>query len=72
MRKIDIKNCTHYFYDIIYINNIDPKNMKVDPKSCKKVLIYYIGNLTPNSVKYLYIISNELNRSIKENNGSKY
>ena len=46
--------------------------MKVDPKSWKKVLIYYIGNLTPNSVKYLYIISNELNRSIEENNGSKY
>ena len=40
--------------------------MKVDPKSCKKVLIYYIGNLAPNSVKYLYIISNELNRSIED------
>ena len=72
MREIDIKNCTHYFYDIIYINNIVPKNIKTDAKSYKNLLIYYMGNVTRNSVKPLYIIFNEVNRCIEEHNGSKY
>ena len=28
---------------IIYIENFDPNNIKIDEKSCKNILTYYIG-----------------------------
>ena len=38
-----IKNRTHYFFnDIVNIKNFDPKNIKIDEKSYKNILIYYI------------------------------
>ena len=63
-KDIDIKNQTYnFFYDIINKKNHDP-NIKIDKKSYKNILIYYIGYLTVkdlkyvkiNSVKYLYLI----------------
>ena len=38
-----IKNRTYYFFnDIVNIKNFDPKNIKIDEKSYKNILIYYI------------------------------
>ena len=41
---LDIKNRTYYFLnDIINIEIFDPRNIKIDEKSYKDILIYYIG-----------------------------
>ena len=38
-----IKNRTYYFFnDIVNIKSFDPKNIKIDEKSYKNILIYYI------------------------------
>lgn len=43
IKQIDIKNCKqHYFGDIINISNFNPKYIKLDKKSYKCNLIYYI------------------------------
>ena len=44
VKDIDIKNRIYYsFNDIINIKNFEPNNiMKIDEKSYKKILIYYI------------------------------
>ena len=42
-----MKNHTYYFFDyMIYIKNVDPNKVKIDKKSYKNVLIYYIGYVT--------------------------
>ena len=47
VKDTDIKNRTYYFLDdIISIKNVDPNNIKIDEKSYKIVLIYYIGYMT--------------------------
>ena len=47
VKDIDIKNRTYYFFhDIIDIKNFDPSNIKIDEKSYKNILIYYIGYVT--------------------------
>ena len=44
VHDIKVKNWTYYFFnDIIGIENFDSSNMKIDEKSCKNILIYYIG-----------------------------
>ena len=44
IKDIDIKNRTYYFFnDIINIKNFNPNNIKIDEKSYKNILIYYIG-----------------------------
>lgn len=40
--------------------------------SRKIILTYYVGHVTPNSVKPLHLIINKINGSIEESNGSKY
>ena len=43
----DIKNGTYYFFnDIINIENFNPTNIKINDKSYKNILIYYIGYVT--------------------------
>ena len=45
-KDIDIKNHTYYFFDDMNnIKNLDPNKVKVDKKSYKNILIYYIGNV---------------------------
>ena len=40
----DIKNRTyHFFNDVINIENFDPNNIKLNEKSYKDILTYYIG-----------------------------
>ena len=47
VKDINIKNRTYYvFNDIIYIENFDPNNIKIDEKSLKNIPIYYIVHVT--------------------------
>ena len=47
VKNLNIKNHRYYFFDdIINIKDFDPNNIKIDEKSCKNILIYYIGYLT--------------------------
>ena len=51
---------------------IQIKKIKIDKKSHKNILIYYIGSMTPNSVKPLYVIVNNADGYIEESNGNKH
>ena len=58
VKDIDIKNSTYYFFDdIINMKNFDLNNIKIDEKSYKDILIYYIGYVTIKDLKYLKINS---------------
>ena len=81
VKDIDIKHRTYYFFDdIINIKNFDPHNIKIDEKSYKNILIYYIGYVTIkdskyvkiNSVNPLYLIFSKVNGYFEEINGNKY
>ena len=71
VKDIDIKNRTYYFFN--YINNIkifDPNNIKIDKKSYKNILIYYIGYVTIKDSKYVKINSvNPLHLIFNKANG---
>ena len=54
VKDIDIKNHTYDFFDdIININNFDQNHIKIEQKSCKNILIYYIGYATIKDLKYV-------------------
>ena len=65
---------------MINIKNFDPNNIKLDEKSCKSILIYYIGYVTVKDSKYVkinsvnpfYLIIIKVNGYFKEVNGNKY
>ena len=68
VKDISIKIRTYYFLNgIINIKNVDPNNTKIDEKSYKNTLIYYIGyetikkDLKMYSVNPLYLIFNKVN-----------
>ena len=47
VKDISIKKRTCYsFNDIINTRDFDPDNLKIDEKSYKNILIYYIGYVT--------------------------
>ena len=71
IKDIDIKNQTYYFFDdIINIKKIDPNKIKIDEKSYKNFLNYYIRYITIKDSKYLKINSvNPLNLIIRKANG---
>ena len=78
---IDISIKNHKFFDdIINIKKFDPNNIKIDEKSYKNILIYYIGYVTVKDSKYikinsanpLYLIFSKVNRYFEEINGNKY
>ena len=81
VKDIDIKNDTYYFFDdIININIFHPNSIKIDERSYKNVLIYYIGCVTIKDLKYvkinsvnlLYLIFIKVNGYIEEINKIKY
>ena len=81
VQDIDIKNRTCYFFnDIINITFFDLNNIKIDKKSYKNILIYYIGYVTTKDSKYvkiynvnpLYLIFINMNGNFEEINGNKY
>ena len=55
VKDISRKNHTYYFFNDII--NFDPNNIKIDEKSFKNILIYYIGYVTINDPKYVIINS---------------
>ena len=72
-REIDIKNRKYYFLDgMINIKHFNPNKIKIDERSYKNILIYYIGYVTPNRVKSLYLVINKINGYFEESNGNKY
>ena len=80
-KDIDIKNRTYYFFDdIINMKNFDPNKIKIDKKSYKDILIYWIGYVVVKDLKYakinsvnpLYLIFNKLNGYFEEINGNKH
>ena len=47
IKEINVKSCTCYFSDdIINIKNFDPNQVKINKKSYKNIIIYYIGYIT--------------------------
>ena len=81
-KQINIKNRTYYFFnDLINIKEFDPSQLKIDKKSYKNIVIYYIGYITIKNindyenittVNPLYLIIAEVDGYIEENNRNKY
>ena len=79
IKSINIKIHTYYFFDdIINTKKFDPSNIKINEKSYKNILIYYIGYVTIKkdlkiySVNPLHLIFNKVNGFFEEINGNKY
>ena len=81
LKDVNMKNHTYYFFDdIINIKDFDPDNIKIDEKSYKNILIYYIAYVMIKNLKYikvnsvnsLYLISNKMNGYFEEINGNEY
>ena len=81
VKDIGIKNRTYYFFNnIIRITNFDPDKLKINKKSYKNIVIYYIGYVTIkdskyvkiNNVNFLHLIFNKVNGYFEEINGNKY
>ena len=54
VKDIDIKKRRYYFFnDTINIKKFDPNNIKIDEKSYKNILIYYIGYVAIEDLKYV-------------------
>ena len=54
----DIKNRTyHFFNDVINIENFDPNNIKIDERSYKDILTYYIGYVTIKEYIKIYSVN---------------
>ena len=63
IKVIDIKNQTYYFFDdIINMKNFNSNNIKIDEKSYKNILIYYIGSHIQYRIKdSKYVKTNSIN-----------
>ena len=71
--KIVIKNCTYYHLDdIIKFQDFDFANISLDEKSYEKTLIYDVLYKTYTDAKTLHIMSDEVNRLIRDYDGTKY
>ena len=58
VKDIDMENRANYFFScMINMKNFDPDKIKIDEKSYRNVLIYYIGYVTIEGLKYGKIIS---------------
>ena len=70
----------HFFIEIISIKNFVPNDIKIDEKSYKNIVIYYVEYLTIkdseyvkiNSVNPLYLIFINVNGQFEEIDGNKY
>ena len=79
IKDINIKNQTCYFFnDIIDKENFDSNNIKIDKKSYKNTLTYYIGYVTIKeyttvySANPLYLLSGYVNGYFEGINGNRY
>ena len=58
IKDINIKSYTYYFFDdIINIIDFDPNNTKINEKSYKNILFYYIAYVTIKNLEYVKINS---------------
>ena len=58
VKDISIKNHTYYFFDdFINIKKFVLNNIKIDEKSYRNILVYYIGYVTIKELKYVKINS---------------
>ena len=58
VKDIDIKNWTYYFFDgLVNIKIFYSNNLKLDEKSYKNILIYYIGYVMIIDSNYVKIYS---------------
>ena len=80
-KDINIKIHTHYFFDhIINIKDFDLNNIKIDEKSFKNIVTYYIiyvkiensKLVKTNSVNHLYLLLKKINEYFEEIYGNKY
>ena len=78
VKDMNIKNRTHYlFNDIIYNEDLDQNNVKIDENSYENILIYYIGyvaikkGLKTHSVNPLYLIFGKVRENFEETNENK-
>ena len=76
VKDINIKNRTYYFsHDVINIKEFIPNNIKIDEKSYKNIIIYYIGyvmikkGLKIYSVNPLFLIFGKVDEEV---NGNRY
>ena len=55
-KDISLENHTYYFFnDMINIKDFDSNNIKIDEKSCKDILVYYIEYVRIKDSKYVKI-----------------
>ena len=81
-KDIEIKNCTHYFFDgLINRKSHDLNKIKINERSCKNILIHYIGYdpaiknsryIKIRSVNPLNLITKSINGYIKNSLENKY
>ena len=58
VKYVDMKNPTHYFFNnMINIKNFNLNIIKLGEKSCKNILICYIGYVSIKGSKYRNICS---------------
>ena len=57
VKDISIKNRTYSFFNIINLKSFNPDNIKIDERSCKNIVIYYIVYVTIKDLKYVKINS---------------
>ena len=70
VKQINIKNRTYYFYnDMIKLKNLEPNLLKIDRKSCKKIVMYNIGHIAIKKIDDYEIIysGNPLYLPVNEN-----
>ena len=81
VKKLNIKNRTYYFNDIINIKYFLSNLLRIDKKRYKDIDIYYIGYITVkricdceniNSVNPLYLMIHSATGYVKEKYGEKY
>ena len=82
VKQIANKNRSYYFYnDIINLENVTARLLKIDKKTFKGINIYYIGYITKIKIDYcqntysvnpLYLRIDHANGYIEEKNGNKY
>ena len=73
LKEIDIKNCTYYYFDnIIRFEDFDLDNISVDEKLHEIVLGYNISCKTLIGAKSLPIKFNEIDRFIRDYDGTRY
>ena len=67
VKQTEIKNQTHFYIDIINLENFESNLLKIDKKHYKEINIYYIGYIkikkisdceNVNSVNPLYLLVN--------------